>query len=289
MSLLMAFFLSKDTVVTANAAPTSSGNREPLDNLITQWESAAEAEFAYLHLSQLEVLRRIKLGRLNVNPTAAVAYASHFVIRTFHWEKQASLDMMLQTQLRPLNLTKQQKITARRFAIRVALPIVRNRIGNDILEYQDRQPAPANGPPGVYQSTPGQLFFLNGLSGGAPPLIADKPEAYRSAIPGPPPVPSPEYNRDLREVREYGALFGSRRNQEQDQVLNFAQSLDVNTYTRMWAIVAKQILPHNISLYDTAYVFAAMAIVQQDGIASVFDNKWYHFFWRPVTAIRYVI
>ncbi|GBG58947.1 hypothetical protein CBR_g24298 [Chara braunii] len=261
----------------------------PLKNVITEWTDVCVIEFGHLHLAQLRVLKLIKDKRSNVNPVAAAAYAGHFVLRTFHWENQVRYDFLLQTQLRALNLTTRQKIQARQFAIRVALPIVRNRVElvKGALDFYEKVPSPPNGPPGVFQTGSPLGLHVVAAVGGSPPLIADQPQAYGRFMPGLPPIPSPIYNADLKEVRLYGARNGSLRSKAQDEINEFfTAATTFAVLPKLGIIIAKKLLPSDTSIYDTAYVFAALAIGYYDVAIAVAWGKWTHYSWRPQTAIR---
>jgi hypothetical protein len=50
--------------------------------------------------------------------------------------------------------------------------------------------------------------------------------------------------------------------------------------------IAKQLLPNNTSLLDTAALFARLGVAQFDSNVVGWYIKFYYLFWRPVTAIR---
>jgi len=102
--------------------------------------------------------------------------------------------------------------------------------------------------------------------------------------PGPPPLDSAEYARDLAEVQAVGSAASTVRTANQTQTAIFWQD---DTPAAMWNRVADQLAEANdISLIQNARLLALMNIALADATIAVWNAKNTYNFWRPVTAIR---
>jgi hypothetical protein len=141
--------------------------------------------------------------------------------------------------------------------------------------------------PGDWQPTP-PLF----LGPPAAPLFRQfatmTPFALTSpgqfAPPGPPPLTSARYARDLAEVAAFGSATSTVRTAEQTQTAIFWQD---DTPAAMWNRAADQLAQdHHLTLIGTARLLAQMNIALADATIAIWNAKNTYNFWRPVTAIR---
>lgn len=145
---------------------------------------------------------------------------------------------------------------------------------------------PPNPPgPGVWAPTPPATV-------GMTPWLADaRPFALRSTDqvrpPAPPALGSPEYERDLDEVRRFGAAapFSTERTAEQTAIARFWSDQPINqTYRTLRGHAAK--LGWDIGA--TARLFAAVTTSQADALLACWDAKYHYQLWRPWQSVPVV-
>ena len=142
---------------------------------------------------------------------------------------------------------------------------------------------PVGSAPGDWQPTPPKF---------GPPLFrqfaAMAPFALTSPSqflpPGPPPLDSARYARDLAGVQALGNATSSVRTPEQTQTAIFWQD---DTPAAMWNRVADQLAQaRHTTLTGTARLLAQLNIALADATIAIWNAKNTYNFWRPVTAIR---
>ena len=101
--------------------------------------------------------------------------------------------------------------------------------------------------------------------------------------PGPPALNSETWARDFNEVKALGGRASTRRSAEQTEVARF---WDYSAPPIYHALVRSVALQPGRSLERNARLFAAVAQAMDDALIAVFDAKYHHQFWRPITAIR---
>jgi hypothetical protein len=116
---------------------------------------------------------------------------------------------------------------------------------------------------------------------------AVKPFALKSGdqfrLPPPYALTSPQWAADYNEVKRLGAKTGSARTPEQTDIARFWQLTGAATYNPVTRHVAAS---RKLDLLDSARLFALSAMATADVAVALFDSKYAHGFWRPVTAIR---
>ena len=141
--------------------------------------------------------------------------------------------------------------------------------------------------PGDWQPTP-PLFLAPPQAPLFHPFATMTPFALTSpgqfAPPGPPPLTSARYARDLAEVQAFGSATSTVRTAEQTQTAIFWQD---DTPAAMWNRVADQLAQaHHATLIGTARLLAEVNIALADATIAIWNAKNTDNFWRPVTAIR---
>jgi hypothetical protein len=114
-----------------------------------------------------------------------------------------------------------------------------------------------------------------------------KPFALRRASqfrPAPPPsLKGPRWARDYNEVKQLGAKASSVRTPEQTDVAFFW----IMTGPASWnPIIGQLAAAKKLDVVANARLFALANIAASDALIAVFDAKYAHNFWRPITAIR---
>ena len=101
--------------------------------------------------------------------------------------------------------------------------------------------------------------------------------------PGPPPLQGARWVRDFDEVKTLGALQSTLRSPAQTEAARFWETTAPPIYHGVLRRLAQA--PER-DLLRNARLFAALSQASDDAMIAVFDAKYHHGFWRPVTAIR---
>ena len=113
------------------------------------------------------------------------------------------------------------------------------------------------------------------------PWLMAGPADVRPA--SPPALGSAAWARDYNEVKAVGAKASATRTPEQTEIAKFWEYSAPAIYT---GIVRSVALQPGRDVVRNARLYAAVAQAMDDAMIGVFDAKYHHNFWRPVTAIR---
>ncbi len=132
--------------------------------------------------------------------------------------------------------------------------------------------------PGVY--VPTALPVSSHWPQVTPWLLADGAELR----PGPPPaLPSDRWKRDYQEVQAVGARESATRSPAETEAARFWTI----TGPAAWNPVVRALATSRPApLVQNARLFALANLAAADAFVAVFDAKYAHGFWRPITAIR---
>jgi hypothetical protein len=134
----------------------------------------------------------------------------------------------------------------------------------------------------------------------APPAFATDPNAWIADVvpftlsstsqfrtPGPRNLTSAAYAHEYDEVKTLGAkppLVGpSPRNPEQDAIAAFFNVNPVELLNRTFRTISED---EGLSLVEDARLLAMLNVAGADTIINCWNDKRFHSFWRPITAIR---
>jgi hypothetical protein len=134
--------------------------------------------------------------------------------------------------------------------------------------------------PGEYQFTPPFTFAAQPGWGRVHPFAITLQE-HRLA--GPLPLTSPDYARDLAEVKEIGHAESATRTAEQSEVARFWYEDSPLGWNRIANGVVRR---SGLDAWEAARAFALLHFAMADGFIAGFAEKYEHRFWRPETAIR---
>ena len=113
------------------------------------------------------------------------------------------------------------------------------------------------------------------------PWVLRRPSQFR--LPPPLALDSPEYAKDLNELKDWGVLSGSKRDADQSELALFWA---LNT-PLAWDRIAAQIsAKRGLTLTENAHLFALLNVTLSDALIACWDSKYRYVFWRPITAIR---
>ena len=121
----------------------------------------------------------------------------------------------------------------------------------------------------------------NGWIRNVTPFLINSASQFRTK--GPWPLTSPQYAREFNEVKSVGAKTNSTRTQHQtDAALYWAVHPG-----RTWSRIVRGIdMDRGLSTADGARLYAQIYLTAADSAISIWADKEYWGFWRPLTAIR---
>ena len=100
---------------------------------------------------------------------------------------------------------------------------------------------------------------------------------------GPLSVTSRRYAREYNEVMNLGAATGSTRTQAQNDLASFYQPNPVEIFNRTFRTIADL---QGLSVAEEARLFGMANLASADAFISCWNDKTFHHFWRPLTAIQ---
>ena len=135
--------------------------------------------------------------------------------------------------------------------------------------------------PGVWILTPGATAPQTPWVGQMRPFTFSDPGQF---FPEPPPsLQSDAWADDYNQVKALGAINSTVRTPEQTQTALFWTDHTTAQYGRL---LRAQAAEHDLSLSDTARLFAMAYASHADSLIGCYNAKYRYSFWRPVTAIR---
>src|SRR5215813_8122826 len=143
-------------------------------------------------------------------------------------------------------------------------------------------PYPSPAPPGIWRPTPPN--FLSDPAawvGNVLPFIVPNVQMLRTD--GPNTLTSAEYAEDFNEVKELGSLTSTRRTADQTDAAIFWQDQAIALWNRIFCTLAAN---ENLNIADSARLFAMENLAAADALIGCWNDKYYYWFWRPITAIR---
>jgi hypothetical protein len=239
---------------------------------------------AMLHIAMFEAVNaidrryapyKLKLtADRNVSREAAAAAAAYDVLLTLHPDKKTDLDATLAASLAGI-AENEAKAKGLELGKQAAAGIIALRANDGSNTPEDYRPATAAG---VYIPT---TIPIESTASKITPFVMASASQFRAAPP--PALTSETWTRDLNEIREIGSLASAKRSAEQTTIARFWFFTGPRTYN---AIVRQIASNRTMDLVDCARLYALTSIASADAFIAVFDAKYAHNLWRPVTAIR---
>jgi hypothetical protein len=239
---------------------------------------------AMLHVAMFEAVNAIdkryapyKLALMadrTASKEAAAAAAAHGVLVALYPDEKSNLDASLSASLAELAETE-AKSKGVEVGKKAAAEIIALRADDGSKMPESYRPSTA---PGIYVPT---TTPIESTSSKITPWAMSTGSQFR---PGPPPALTSEtWTRDLNEIREIGSSTSTKRTAEQTATARFWFFTGPRTYN---PIVRQIALAKKLEIVDCARLYALTSIAGSDAFIAVFDAKYAHNFWRPVTAIR---
>ena len=113
------------------------------------------------------------------------------------------------------------------------------------------------------------------------PFLIQDPAEYRTK--GPLDLRSRAYARDFEEVKTLGSANSTERTLDQTNAARYWAENPPATWSRIFRTLSAQ---EGLSIVDNARLYGMLYPTAADALISVWDDKAYTSFWRPITAIR---
>ena len=136
--------------------------------------------------------------------------------------------------------------------------------------------------PGAWQPTPPALTpGVLTQFGAVTPFMLKSSDQF--TMPGPPPLASDAFARDMQEIQAVGARRSTSRTAEQSEVAIF---WTVSTHMPFNAAARAAATKRGNALVENARLFALLNMAGADSQIACWHWKYQVSFWRPITAIR---
>jgi hypothetical protein len=217
----------------------------------------------------------------DARPDAAADQAAHDVLVGLYPPMRATLDRQLSTKLASLPAG-----TSTYHGVEVGAAAAHAILTQRAGDGSATTPAPfkAGTAPGDYRPTPPKFPApMYTRWGSVSPFVLDNTAEYLP--PAPPPVSSTGYTSVLAEAKSIGQDTSTTRTPDQTVAAKFWSATPIwNTWNQ---IAAKLSTDQHASLCHTTGLFAALDLALADTTITLYDAKYHHLVWRPVTAIRH--
>jgi hypothetical protein len=141
---------------------------------------------------------------------------------------------------------------------------------------------PVGTDPGVWRPTP--PGFVNdpfAWISKVDPFMIESTSQFRTD--GPNALASEEYTADYNEVKALGSLSSTSRTPEQTAVALFYVENSIVMLNRTFRTIAEE---EGLTPVEEARLFGMLNLTGADAVINCWDDKGFHRFWRPITAIR---
>ena len=269
--------IAEDVVTDWGARAVAIGAEKQVPN------SRYARGLAMMHVAIFEAVnaidRRYKPYKLDLavdkgaSRDAAAVAAAHEVLTSLFPDEKPKLDQALQASLAAIE--GDAKTKGIELGKKAAAGIIALRVDDGSSAQESYRPFTTAG---VYVHT---ALPIESTAGMIKPWTMDKGSQFR---PGPPPALGSEvWTRDVNEIRELGSINSKTRTQEQTEIGRFWFLTGPRTYT---PLVQQAAEAKKMDLVDCARLYALVSMATSDAFIAVFDAKYAHNFWRPITAIR---
>jgi hypothetical protein len=210
----------------------------------------------------------------NVSKEVAAAVAAGTILASINPQAHAQMKAELATYLNafPDSDAKSEGI---KLGEAVALKILEARANDGSNAADTYRPRTI---PGVYVPT---VSPLASHWPGVKPFALTSASQFRPTAPIA--LKSAEWAANYNEIKELGGKTSTKRSARQTEDARFWLAVDGRVY---YPIISNLSAEKQLSLVDSARLFALVAVARADGLIAVFDAKYHYEFWRPITAIR---
>ena len=228
--------------------------------------------------SQYETYRFPVEAAAGASKDAAVATAAHAVLAGLMPSQKAALDTALAQSLARIS-DERSKADGIVVGKTVAERMLAWRAKDNFDAKAEDKPGTGVGvwqrtPPGL---APGALPQLGGVT----PFMLKSADQF--AARGRPALTSPEFARDLDEIKRLGGRHSTERTADQTAVALFWSG---NEIPQLNAIARAASQAGKLSMQENARLFALVHAAAADALIVSFRIKYQENAWRPITAIR---
>ena len=291
---LSAFALLGALPLNARADVVTDWNKNAVDEIrkLGLGPNPATRTLAIAHIAAYEASNAVSkthepyhvqlTPRLPVSQPAAVVSAIYWALVLQFPSEKPTLDTLLSQSLSeiPDGEAKQHGLDLGKTA---AVDIFTLRIGDGSSA---SAAYPGSSEPGKWRPTPradlsAPLAALEPWWRNVQPFALTTPAQFR---PAPPPlITSSEFATAYLETKELGKIDSTKRTAEQTQAANFWKQ---PTQVPFNAIARSVANTKQLSLEDSARLFALLNITLADTRIAAADAKYEYGYWRPITAIN---
>ncbi|MEU8301299.1 vanadium-dependent haloperoxidase [Micromonospora sp. NPDC048909] len=134
--------------------------------------------------------------------------------------------------------------------------------------------------PGQWRPTPPLFLSQGAWTGHMRPFLLPRASLFRA--PGPPPLTSKAYAREVAEAKEVGSASSTVRTQDQTEAALWWH----DRQSASWEIKRQLATTQRLNALQTARFFAMTDLIVADSGVACFSQKEQWSYWRPVTAIQ---
>jgi hypothetical protein len=296
IALTVAVFAHPSAAVAQDGKLVSEWN-QALFSVGLPGGPAASHPAAILHIAMFEAVNAIERAytpyRFDLRASrgasteAAAAQAAHDVLTALFPTHQATFDTLLDSQLANLPAGREKQGIA-----------IGHAAAQAVLEWRQNDGWPATivpDPtyvlpltPGNWQPTPPAFSFATFTF--LPKVTPFAIQSSTQFLPPPPPtLTSDRYAKDFNETKTLGLATSMVRTPEQTEIALRIAAVGLFTTSglEIWFKVAADVArTHDMSLVDTARLFAFVGVAEHDGLQTSVTSKFAYGLWRPVTAIQ---
>jgi hypothetical protein len=145
-------------------------------------------------------------------------------------------------------------------------------------------PTPA---PGVWRPVPPwpsthlpPFYWWNRVT----PWVMTKSSQFMS--PPPPDITGEIFLKNVAETRAYGDSQSTVRTEDQSFAARWWGGCEESNFGAPGLVAEQLVIDHKTGLYESARIFALLALAQADAMISNIENKNTWNFWRPITVIH---
>ncbi len=113
------------------------------------------------------------------------------------------------------------------------------------------------------------------------PFMIENSSQFRSK--GPYPLTSPQYAREFNEVKAIGSATSTTRTADQTHAARYWAENPPATWSRIFRMLDEG---QGLTIEDAARYYAMLYLTAADAFITIWADKAYWSFWRPITAIR---
>ena len=248
-------------------------------------------QLAMLHIAMFDAANSVKrlyqpyrlqgTAGVEASEEAAAAQAARDVMVVLYPASAASFDTALATRLATLPAAAAAQ--GADVGKQTAGAVLQWRTGDGAANADPAYSNPVL--PGLWQPTaPGQVAAGTRFSGILPFALVS-PTQF---LPAPPPaLNSAHYAADYQQVYNVGRVDSTVRTAEQTLLARLIAGVNYRPGPfALWNQIARELAQsRQLSLLDTARLFALMNVSMHDGLQTSHTSKYIYNLWRPVTAI----